>query len=75
MDANPVDDALPTESDAASLGDRLEAYAAGLSARERQVLNLMLFRAQDPLERFRLQHPKGILTPEDEAVLRAIDAE
>lgn len=75
MDADPVDAATPTEADVEALADRLEAYAAGLTERERQVLNLMLFRAQDPLDRFRLQHPEGILTPEDEAVLRAIDAQ
>lgn len=75
MAADPVDADLLTEGDVAALGERLEAYAANLTEREQRLLRVFLLSAMDPLERLRLTNPEGILSAEDEAILRAIDAE
>jgi len=75
MPASPIDDDLPDESTVGEFGERLEAYAAGLPEREQRLLRLFIIGAMDPLERLRQLQPDGLLSEQEEAVLRAIDAE
>lgn len=58
-----------------AFAQRLEAFAAQLSDRERQVLESLVLRAMDPLERISLRDPGCLLEPDEEALLQEIESE
>jgi hypothetical protein len=58
-----------------AFAQRLEAFAAQLSDRERQALESLVLRAMDPLERISLRDPGGLLEPHEEALLQEIESE
>ena len=62
----------PKEQDIAAFAARLDAYAATLSAREREALMIILARAMDPVEWMRWRHAATLLDPSEEAALRAL---
>lgn len=71
-DATP--DVTSDPETVAAFAARLEAYAASLSSRERQVLEVLLLAAMDPIERMRWRRTEDVLNPEEEAVLAALGA-
>ena len=71
MIEQPLDEP-PKEQDIAAFAARLDAYAATLSARERDALMIILARAMDPVERMRWRHAATLLDPSEEAALRAL---
>ena len=76
---DPLDsEALPAdllESHAiAEFAERLDAYAAGLSARERQALMSLIVRAMDPLTRVAVCGPPDLLKPEERSALESLAA-
>jgi hypothetical protein len=54
-----------------SLGVLLDAFATELSEHDRAVMNIVLLRAMDPIDRTRFTAP-GLITDEQEAILSAI---
>jgi len=54
----------------ADLADRLQAFAADLSARERQLLMSIITQAMDPLTRVQASARADLLTSDEEALLR-----
>ena len=53
------------------LGVLLDTFARDLSERDRAVMNIVLLRAMDPIDRTRFVAPE-IITDEQEAILSAI---
>jgi hypothetical protein len=58
-----------------AFAQRLEAFAAQLSDRERQALESLVLRSMDPLERISLRDPGSLLEPHEEALLQEIESE
>ena len=54
-----------------SLGVLLDAFARDLSEHDRAVMNIVLLRAMDPIDRTRFAAP-GLITDEQEAILSTI---
>ena len=54
-----------------SLGVLLDAFARDLSEHDRAMMNIVLLRAMDPIDRTRFAAP-GLITDEQEAILSAI---
>jgi hypothetical protein len=54
-----------------SLGVQLDAFARDLSEHDRAVMNIVLLRAMDPIDRTRFVAP-GLITDEQEAILSTI---
>ncbi len=54
-----------------SLGVLLDAFARDLSEHDRAMMNIVLLRAMDPIDRTRFAVP-GLITDEQEAILSAI---
>lgn len=67
----PADTVLDEQA-IASLAARLEAYATGLTAHERRVLETIILAAMDPVERMRWRDPAAVLDPREEAFLNAL---
>jgi hypothetical protein len=57
----------------AAFATRLDEYASALSVREQRLLEVIIFRAMSPLERARAQGETGLLTPDEERLLRELD--
>ena len=74
IDPIPADQ-LPDEQTVAAFGARLEAYAATLPEREHQMLQILILRAMDPVERMRWRDLEALLSDREEAVLRALAEE
>ncbi len=53
------------------LGVLLDAFAGDLSEHDRAVMNIVLLRAMDPIDRTRFAAPR-LITDEQEAILSAI---
>jgi hypothetical protein len=53
------------------LGVLLDAFARDLSQHDRAVMNIVLLRAMDPIDRTRFAAP-GLITDEQEAILSTI---
>jgi hypothetical protein len=74
---DPLDsDALPADlldpQSIAEFAERLDAYAAGLSTRERELLISIIASAMDPLTRAAVCGPKDLLKPVEQAVLQSL---
>ena len=58
-----------------AFAQRLEAFAAQLSDRERQALESLVLRAMDPLERISLRDAGDLLESHEEELLQKIESE
>jgi hypothetical protein len=74
-EASPPADRPEHDAETALSGfaDHLDEYAGTLSAREQQVLVLVLLRAMDPLDRVRWTSDPAILDEGQQALLRELD--
>lgn len=55
-----------------SFARKLDAFASGLSEKERRVLSGIVLRAMGPLERMRWTNAGDVLTEEERQVLRSL---
>jgi hypothetical protein len=70
-----VNDESTSEQTIQAFAARLDAFAAQLSDRERQMLTRIVVRSLDPLERLSLRDVNGLLEPDEEALLQALERE
>ena len=71
-----TDDLLPDddgEAVVASLSGKLAAYAESLDGRQRRMLERLLYRAMDPIERAVLAAPEDLLDARELEILSGIE--
>jgi hypothetical protein len=73
-EAGAPSDRLPDVSDATidSFAERLGGYADRLTEHERLLLEVLVLRAAEPIDRMLAREPSELLEPEEEAILKAL---